>query len=82
MKYSLSNNLTPAQFEELRLSEDINLSATNEDYLEFRRERAAIKHEAEGAARRDGYELGAPELDLSPEDEKIFDRVWNQIHAE
>ncbi len=82
MRYSLSDNLTPAQFEELRLSGDINPQATYEDYLELRQERTAIKRAAEEAARRDGYELGAPELDLSPEDEEILDRVWDQIRAE
>lgn len=82
MQYSLSDNLTPAQFEILRLSGDINPNATYEDYLELRRERTAIKREAEEAARRDGYELGAPELELSAEDEETLDRVWAEVAAE
>lgn len=81
MQYGLSDNLTPAQFEELRLSGDINPNATYQDYLELHQERVARKCEAE-AARRDGYELGAPELEISPEDEEILDRVWEQIRAE
>jgi hypothetical protein len=82
MRYSLSDNLTPAQFEELRLSGDINPQATYEDYLALRQERAAIKREAEEAARRDGYELGAPELELTEEDEALLDRAWAQVAAE
>lgn len=60
----------------------LNPRATYEDYLAMIREQVAIKREAEEAARRDGYELGAPELDLSPEDEVILDRVWAKIRAE
>ena len=82
MRYSLSDNLTPAQFEELRLSGDINPHATYKDYLELRQERAVIKREAEEAARRDGYELGAPELELTAEDEAILDRAWAEVAAE
>jgi hypothetical protein len=78
----LNDNLTPAQFEELRLSGEIDPNATYEDYLELRREREEIRREAEEAARRDGFELGAPELDLSPEDEAILDRVWANLAAE
>ena len=59
-----------------------NSRATYDDYLAMIREQVAIKREAQEAARRDGYELGAPELDLSPEDEEILDRVWDQIRAE
>lgn len=81
MRY-LSDDLTPVQFEELRLSGEINPSATFEDYLQLRRERTQIKREAEEAARRDGYELGAPELELTPEDEAILDRAWAKVAAE
>jgi hypothetical protein len=82
MNYSLSDNLTPAQFEELRASGEINPRATYEDYLALRRERAERRREAEEAARRDGYELGAPELELTPEDEAILERVWAELAAE
>lgn len=82
MQYSLSDNLTPAQFEELRLSGDINPNATYEDYLELHQERAARKREAEETARRDGYELSAPELELTLEDEAILDRAWAEVAAE
>lgn len=82
LQYSLSDNLTPAQFEELQLSGDINPNATYQDYLELHQERVARKCEAEEAARRNGYELGAPELDLSPEDEEILDRVCERICVE
>jgi hypothetical protein len=82
MKYSLSDDLTPEQFEELRLSGEINPNATYEDYLLLRQEREEIRRKAEEAARRDGFELGAPELDLTPDDEAILDRVWASVAAE
>jgi hypothetical protein len=46
------------------------------------REREEVKREAEEAARRDGIELGAPELELTPEDEAILDRTWAKVAAE
>ena len=81
MRYSLSDDLTPFQFEELRLSGEINPAATYDDYLQLRLEQKERRCEAEEAARRDGFELGAPELDLSPEDEAILDRVWARLAA-
>lgn len=59
-----------------------NSRATYEDYLAMIREQVAIKREAQEAARRDGYELGAPELELTEEDEAILDRVWAKVAAE
>lgn len=82
MRYSLCDELTPDQFEEFRLSGEINPAATYDDYLLLRLEREERKRDAEEAARRDGFELGAPELDLSPEDEEILDRVWAKLVAE
>lgn len=81
MRYSLSDDLTPDQFEELRLSGEVNPAATYDDYLQLRLEQKQRRREAEEAARRDGFELGAPELDLSPEDEAILDRVWARLAA-
>ena len=81
MRFSLSDDLTPFQFEELRLSGEINPAATYDDYLQLRLEQKERRREAEEAARRDGFELGAPELDLSPEDEAILDRVWARLAA-
>jgi len=82
MNYSLSDDLTREQFEELRLSGEINPNATFDDYLSLRREREEIRREAEETARRDGFELGAPELELTPEDEAILDRAWAAVAAE
>ncbi|MGH9839853.1 MAG: hypothetical protein ACREEM_13810 [Blastocatellia bacterium] len=81
MNYSLSDDLTREQFEELRLSGEVNPNATFEDYLLLRREREEIRREAEAAARCDGFELGAPELELTPEDEAILDRAWAAVAA-
>ncbi|MBS1810499.1 MAG: hypothetical protein JST84_20205 [Acidobacteria bacterium] len=57
---------SPEEFAADQAAGLVNLRATYEDYLAMIREQVAIKREAEEAARRDGYELGAPELDLSP----------------
>jgi hypothetical protein len=40
------------------------------------REQEEIKREAIEKAEREGYELGAPQLDLTEDDEAILDRVW------
>lgn len=45
-------------------------------------EQEEIKREAEEKAAREGYELGAPLLDLTPEAEAILDRVWARRAAE
>lgn len=74
--------LTTEEFSADQQAGRLNPRATYEDYLAMIREQVDIKREAEEAARRDGYELGAPELDLSPEDEAILDRVWAKIAAE
>lgn len=50
-------------------------------YLLLRREREEIRCEAEAAARRDGFEIGTPELELTPEDEAILDRAWAAVAA-
>jgi hypothetical protein len=74
--------LSREEFEQKRAAGEFNPLATYEDYQEMLREREEIRREAEEAARRDGFELGAPELDLSPEDEAILDRVWANLAAE
>lgn len=74
--------LTP---EELKADQEaglLNPNASYADYLAMIEEQVERKHQAEEAARRDGFELGAPELDLSPEDEEILDRVWANLAAE
>lgn len=58
-------------------------SQTNyDDYLAMIREQEEIVREAEEKAAREGYELGAPQLDLTPEDEAILDRIWARRAAE
>jgi len=46
------------------------------------REQEEIGREAEEKARREGYELGAPQLELTPEDEAALDRAWACVAAE
>ena len=56
--------LNRAEFEQKRVAGDFNPLATYDDYPAMIREREELLREAQAAARRDGYELGAPELDL------------------
>ncbi|MGH9798753.1 MAG: hypothetical protein ACRD82_00155 [Blastocatellia bacterium] len=73
--------LNRLQFEQRKVAGDFNPQATYDDYLAMIREREQIRRETEEAARRDGYELGAPELDMSPEDEAALDRAWEIVAA-
>jgi hypothetical protein len=73
---------TKEEFATDQAAGEINLNATYEDYLASIRARVERRHEAEETARRDGFELGAPELDLSEEDEAILDRVWVKLAAQ
>ena len=75
--YSLNDDLTPQQFEELRLSGEINPAATYQDYLELRRERGERRAEAQ----RLGWTAEAPP-ELTPEDEEILMRAWAKVAAE
>ena len=73
---------TKEEFAADQTAGEINPNATYEDYLALVRARVERRHKAEAAARRDGFELGAPELDLSEEDEAILDRVWAKLAAQ
>ena len=74
--------LTAEEFYAERDAGWFNPRAMYETYLAMIQEQVEIKREAEEAARRDGYELGAPELELTPEDEAILDRAWAAVAAE
>lgn len=67
MNYSLNDDLTREQFEELRQSGSINPAATYSDYLALKQERAASRREAIANGLR---VCDAPEL--TEEDETIF----------
>jgi hypothetical protein len=67
VSYSLNDDLTLEQFEELKLSGLINPNATYADYLELKRERDERKREAE----ENGW-IGCEPPDLTEEDEIIF----------
>ena len=75
--YSLNDDLTPQQFEELRLSGEINPAATYQDYLALRHEREERRAEAQ----RLGLTGDAPP-ELTPEDEEILMRAWAAVAAE
>lgn len=74
--------LNREEFEREKAAGQFNQLFTWEDYQEMLREREEIRREAEETARRDGFELGAPELELTPEDEAILDRAWAAVAAE
>jgi hypothetical protein len=59
-----------------------NPESTYQDYLAMIADREEMKREAEEKARRQGYELGAPQIELTPEDEAALDRAWAQVAAE
>lgn len=75
--FSLNDDLTPIQFEQLRLSGEINPEATFADYLALRREREEMRLEAE----RLGWTSEAPP-ELTPEDEEILLRAWADFAAQ
>ena len=82
-RYTLNMNLTPEQFEELRLSGGINPAATYQDYLELRQERAEMRRQAEEEAARLGYELKGPEPpDWTEEDERIMREIRAEMARE
>ncbi len=74
--------LTPEEFTEAQATGWFNPEASYDDYLAMIREQQEIKREAEEKARREGYELGAPQIELTPEDEAALSRAWAQVAAE
>ena len=74
--------LTAEEFSAEQTAGWFNSESNYDDYLAMIREQEEIKREAEEKAQREGYELGAPQLDLTPEDEEILDRVWAKRAAE
>ena len=77
MNWSLNDQLTPEQFEELRRTGSINPAATWEDYLELQRERA----EAACTAAAAGLTGDAPP-ELTAEDEALLLEVWAEARTE
>ncbi len=78
--YGLNQKLTPAQFEELRTSGDINPNFTWQDYLDLQQERAEMCRQAEEEAARLGYELKGPEPpDWTDEDQQIMEKIWAEM---
>ncbi len=78
----MSYPLSRIEFEQHKAAGLFNPQFSYQDYLQMIREQEEIKREAEEKAEREGYELGAPQLDLTPEDEAILDRVWARRAAE
>ena len=68
--------LTQAEYEAEREAGWFNPQATYDDYLRMIEAQYELKQEAIAKAEREGYELGAPQIELSEEDEEILDRVY------
>jgi len=75
--FSLNDDLTPEQFEQLKASGSINLRATYADYLQLKREREETLREAA----RLGL-TGDEPPELTEEDEAILDLVWAELRQE
>jgi hypothetical protein len=78
----LSYPFSRAEFEQEKAAGVFNPLFNYEDYKQMIREQEEIGREAEEKARREGYELGAPRLELTPEDEAALDRAWARVAAE
>lgn len=69
------------EFEQEKATGLFNRRFTYEDYRQMIREQEELGRQAQEKADREGYELGAPQMELTPEDEAILDRVWAQLAA-
>lgn len=56
--------------------------ASYQDYLAMIADREEMKRAAAEEAQREGYELGAPQIELTPEDEAALDDAWAKLAAE
>ena len=64
------------EFEQLKAQGTFNSAFSYETYLQMVDEQEERKREAEDKAAREGWELGAPQMEMTPEDEAILDRLW------
>jgi len=74
--------LTPEEFSAEQAAGWFNPESSYDDYLAMIHAQWELRRDAEEKARREGYELGAPQIELTPEDEAILDRVWAKRAAE
>lgn len=74
--------LTSEEFYAKQAAGWFNPESSYDDYLAMIREQNELGREAQEKADREGYELGAPRMELTPEDEEILDRVWARLAAE
>jgi hypothetical protein len=80
--YAERSILSPEEFSAEQAAGWFNPESSYDDYLAMIRAQEEIKREAEEKAQCEGYELGAPQIELTPEDEAILDRVWAKLAAE
>jgi hypothetical protein len=74
--------LTAEEFSAEQAAGWFDSESSYDDYLAMISAQEEIKREAEEKAQSQGYELGAPQIELTPEDEAILDRVWAKRAAE
>jgi hypothetical protein len=74
--------LNRLEFEQEKAAGVFNPQFTFENYQQMLLEQEELQREAEERAERKGYELGAPQLELTPEDEAALDRAWARVAAE
>lgn len=77
MNFTLRDDLTAEQFEQVKASGSINPMATYEDYLGLRREREENRQEAQ----RLGLTGDAPP-ELTEEEEEMLLRAWATVATE
>ena len=74
--------LTSEEFYAEQTAGWFNSAMGYDDYLAMIREQNELGRQAQEKADREGYELGAPQMELTPEDEAILDRAWAKVAAE
>lgn len=71
--------LSPEEFIAERDSGWFNPNSTYEGYLLMIEEQMQMREKARAEAAAQGFELGFPEGDMSPEMEAILDEVWADL---
>lgn len=74
--------LTKEEYETERDAGGFNPAGTYETYLRMIKAQHELKQEAIAEAEREGYELGAPQIELTEEDEEILDRVYAELNRQ
>jgi hypothetical protein len=74
--------LTEEEFLAEKAQGEFNPQATYASYMRMVETQRQIVLEARAEADREGYELGAPQMELTEEDEAILDRVYAEARRQ